>query len=77
MTSKTRKRIYQKISEMTGIDISEISSQTNIDSIFFPLTQELDAIFRIPLHKSHGYYESGSVDSIVKYYEELVEQDDI
>ena len=62
---------------MTGIDIAEINSETDIDEIFFALTQELDAIFKIPLHKNHGSYESNSIDSVVMYYQELVEENEI
>jgi di/tripeptidase len=72
-----RQQVYRKISEMTGIEISEINSETDIDEIFLYLTQELDGIFRIPLHKNHGSYESSSVDSVVKYYEALVEENEI
>ncbi len=69
-----REQVYRTIAEMTKIDPSEINCNTDIYEIFFSLTQELDRIFKIPEHKNHGHYESAGVESVIKYYEELLNE---
>ncbi len=67
-----REQVYRTIAEMTKADPSEINCNTDIHEIFFQLTQELDRMFKMPAHKNHGYYESSGVESVIKYYEEIL-----
>ncbi len=53
---------------MAGIPEKEIADDTSFDSIFFPLTQELDSIFHVGAI-SDGVYESSNFVDIVRHYE--------
>lgn len=54
---------------MSGIPEDDITNDTSFDDIFFPLTQKLDAIFRVGAI-SNGSYESSLLGDIVKHYEQ-------
>ena len=65
---KLQKIIKKECSKMSGIPEKDIHDETSFDSILFPLTQKLDAIFRVGAI-SNGVYESSTFADIVKHYE--------
>ena len=54
---------------MSGIPEKDITDSTSFDSIFFPLTQELDSIFHVGAI-SDGVYDGSTFADLVKHYEQ-------
>jgi hypothetical protein len=66
--TKLQKVIKAECSKMSGIPEQDISDETNFGEIIFPLSQMLDAIFRVSAI-SDGDYGTCSFADVVRHYE--------